>query len=350
VTPLLLAPTIYTISVFEPNAYKNGSPSLLEIDGDFGSQRGTVTITPPGGSASNLPHAKWSPAEITVPIPSSGAKAAGMVTVISSTGIPSNEVPITLWQGTVTVTDSISVTSIAPPSGGEPVDGSGSFTSSGTFKVQFRADVHPWRPHVDATPLPATLWFGNVMASSTGKITKIGGSFKGEQTINNMKTTYKLRYSPPPATPIAAYPVVDGINYIARDFNLGSSNPTDQCSRSMNDGSGLPVCLGFYMVLDPAATCKDDPKNTLCGDPGYGSSETVDYSLAGYNAFVKQLLMTMDPATYRVSVPTITYPDSDNESDWPNTFTGTGTTTYTFSFKPPVSPPTSTTPAVETAP
>lgn len=346
VTPLLLAPAIYQMNVVEPYQNANGAQAQLYIEGSFGSKPGSVTIAPAGGPAHVLSGAKWTPGEITVPIASSGLNAAGFVTVIGSTGIPSNEVPITMWTGRVVVTDVISVNGI---SGAVAVSGSGKFTSSATFNVQFRADVHPFRPVIEATPAPASLWFASVMASSTGSVTQVNGSFTGSQTIGSTTTTYTLTYAPPPKLPIALTPVSTGS--VKRVFAFGSfaadGLSPQGCSRAMDDGSGFPLCLGISANVNDAASCKDSPKNTLCGaTSGYGSPFSFGYSVLGYIERVGQIMMTMNRATYQVSVPKLTFPDSYNQSDWPNTFSGSGGTVVTFSFNPPVSPPTTTTPAI----
>lgn len=343
VSPLLLAPSIYYINVVEPHQYANQAE--LIIDGAFGSQPGTVNIEPQGGPLHTLPGAQWTADSITVPIPPSGANASGFVTVVSSTGIPSNEVPITMWKGKVTITDTFKATAIQPPGGGTPIDGKGNFASSAILNVQFRADVHPWRDHIEATPVPATLWFTHAMASSTGSVTEVSGSFTGSQTLNGKTTTYTFTFAPPPALPFKLFAATTGRT--ARIFDLGSyaaSQSRTSCSQAVNDGSGLPLCLGLSANALNAATCRDDPKGTLCDS--YGGPFTFDYNTNGYIAKGNLIKMTMDPKMYTVTVPGFSYADSFNQNDWPPWFGGSGTTNYSFSFDPPVSPPTDTTPAI----
>lgn len=346
VIPLLLAPDISRIDVHEPYEFGiSQNRSELDIVGSFGSQSGKVTIAPTqGGAVHTLSGAKWAPGEIVVPIPPSGSNAFGVVTVISKTGIRSNQVPITMWTGTVTVNDTYFANAITPPSGGQSaVSGSGKFTSSAHLDLQLRADVHPWRPQIEATPLPGTIWFGGVMASSTGSA-QAHGSFAGSQ----MGTTYTLTYGPPPAS-VALRPVSSGA--VTQAFNFDSLaaeglSPTG-CSKSMNDGSGLPLCLAISASAIGAATCTDTPNNTLCGSPnGYGSPFSFGYNTSGYSENVQQIMMTMNPGTYALSLPKITYSDSYNSGDWPNVFSGSGTTRITSRFNAPVSAPTQTTPAI----
>lgn len=341
--PLMLAPAITRIDVHEPYEFGYSQPkSELDMVGSFGSKPGKVTIGPLGGAGDELKHAKWTTGEIVVPIPPSGPDASGFVTVIGPTGIRSNAVPITMWTGTVNVSDTYTASAIAPPSG-PAVEGSGKFTSAATLNVKFRADVHPWRDYVDTAPVPASLWFSNIMTSSTASITNAIGSFTGSQ----MGTPYKLAYAPPPALPIALSPNTS--NPVTNSFEFGSLasegvSPSG-CSQAMNDGSGLPVCVVVEAGVTDAATCIDNPKGSLCTN-GYGGPFGFNLNTLGYGERVGEIYLTMDPATYQVSMPKLTYPDSYNSFDWPAVFSGSGTTTITSSFNRPVSPPTPATPAI----
>ena len=341
--PLILAPAITRIDIHEPYEFGYSQPkSELDMVGSFGSQPGKVTIGPLGGAGDELKHAKWTTGEIVVPIPPLGPDASGFVTVISPTGIPSNAVPITMWTGKVNVSDTYAASAIAPPAG-TAVKGLVLFTSAATLNVKFRADVHPWRDYIETAPVPASLWFSNIMTSSTGSITNATGSFTGSE----MGTTYTLTYAPPPELPIALSPNTSGA--LTNSFEFGSlasegvSSPG--CSQAMNDGSGLPVCVIVAVGVTDAATCIDSPEGALCTN-GYGGPFGFGYSTLGYGVRVGHINLTMDPATYQVSMPKLTFPDSYNSNDWPTVFSGSGTTIITSSFNPPVLPPTLSTPAI----
>ena len=265
------------------------------------------------------------------------------VIVQSPTGISSNGVPLTLWHGTIHESDSFNVTSIAFE--GPTPSGWAIFNSATTMKVQFRADVHPWRGSVNAVPLPPTLWFMNVLPSSSGTVDEIQGSFTGKAS----STTFTLTLAPPPTLPIPLYPTTTGRKGVST-FVFGSQAAlgTSQagCSAASNDGSGLPLCLGVAEIASNAATCMDSPKDTLCGPNGYGSQLTFDYNTMGYTLDVNQLTMQVNPKNYTVSMSPLSYSDSMNSNDWPSNWTGTGTTKYTFSFQAPISPPDAFTPAL----
>lgn len=135
----------------------------LEIPGFFGYRPGKVTMN---GTELELV-GEWSPTELVCKIPNSGPNAAGTVQVIVD-GRPSNKANLTLWEGTINLTE----------------HGQGSLTKTAEISFRLRGDVR-YDLTPDAQSPSDAQWFANSDATC-----RVNAS--GEHDDGNTHTTYAL--------------------------------------------------------------------------------------------------------------------------------------------------------------
>lgn len=308
---------------------ESASGGALSIMGNFPSAKGSVTIADSSGTTT-LPIVKWGTSIITVTLPPSGNGSSGLLTVIGN-GIPSNAVPLTQWQGTLNYAETDTLTEMSGREGG------GTAAMQAGFNVEFRADVHPFVPTIDATPTPQNLYFPQVeYAASSGAATALSGGFidsDGDQA------TFSLAGAPPVMTP--AYPPLP-----AAGFAMGATPPPSVAACN----SGLPgaqtpgttaFCPGFGFNATDVGTCADDPsnKNTLCLDETFGLLAAT----GGADTTGGDLLLTMDPATYAITLSTV--PASFTTDHFTPGSKHQATAQMTATFSSPIAPPNDDTPA-----
>lgn len=144
------APSIREIDVIDDAASGTGRAELL---GTFGGRQGSVTI---GGSAVAV--SSWTKTKITLNGPFTGPGATGDVIVEAPGGLESNEVPLTEWRGTLTLTLAFD---------------QGDAKAVGEVDVKFRADVHERRKDVEEEP-EARLVSTYISPASVGRVTGSG--------------------------------------------------------------------------------------------------------------------------------------------------------------------------------
>jgi hypothetical protein len=304
----------------------------LDIFGKFPTAQGVVTITDASGTT-KPPILTWTSQEIQVTLPPGGAGAAGGVQVFDATeAIGSNLVPLTEWQGQLVYSESDSISNFGSTTG----SGVGTFGILTTANV--RDDVHPVVPSIDATPAPQNLYFPQLMGSSTADVTTLTGSYQyssgtgGTVTFSLTPSNHVLTISAPPLT--------------AGQFELHP--PAGALPTSCNSGAPGIASSGSGTVYCPFLGWVPGPGTASCIDSGSTSGCTVEGSwLTSFGTELGgnlgNLLFTLDPTTYAISVSSV--PGNFSNS---NHFgaTTSGVAALTGSFIAPISPPTTTTPAL----
>ena len=305
----------------------------LDIFGKFPTAQGVVTITDASGTT-KPPILMWTPQEIQVTLPAGGAGAAGGVQVFDATeAIGSNVVPLTEWQGQLVYSESDAISNFGSTTG----SGAGTFGILTTANV--RDDVHPVVPTIDTTPVPQNLYFPQLMGSSTADVTTLTGSYQyttpgtgGTVTFSLTPSNHVLTISEPPLT--------------VGQFELHP--PAGAVPASCNSGAPGIATSGNGTVYCPFLGWVPGPGTAACTDSGSTSGCTVEGNwLTSFGTVLGgnlgNLLFTLDPATYAISVSSVPGNFSDSNHFGATT---SGVATLTGSFIAPISPPTTTTPAL----
>jgi hypothetical protein len=270
---------------------ESSSGGTLQIDGSFPILPGSGTITDASGT-NPLAITAWSQNAITATLPVSGSGSAGTIQIFSSTGFASNIVPLSQWQGTIGYREIEDPTSL----GGTNGHGSGSLAIA--FNIEFRGDVHPTVPSIDASPVPQNLYFPQVENNSTASVTALQGSFTSDEgTPPPADATFSL-IGPGTMVP-AAQPLSDGTFIVAA--LPGQPSPCNNGTAGPEGDAGNVMCPGFGYLPTAVGVCSPDPDDTyLCAgretfSPGgsFGAASLLDPGL---------VLFTMNPATYAIDV------------------------------------------------
>jgi hypothetical protein len=275
-------PSISFVSVTE-----DPTNPTLTINGKFPPQTGQVAVFDPSETeATNITPTSWTTSQIVVPIKASGVESKGLVVVYSDHNIQSNPVPLTQWTGTLSATENATWTSMNNKSG------TGSGTTTTTFNVDFRADVHPTVPSIDASPVPQNLSFTNVESDSTGLLKTIMGSFTTADGMHSATLG--------PAANIS--PLTVGTPPLMNDFYLAATpgQPTN-CNNAMpgpQTGPNNVFCPVLGFNTHAAGTCADNGGG-LCTGIAWAA-----VGIIGAPSFANdgQVIFTMDPSTYAITV------------------------------------------------
>jgi hypothetical protein len=184
---LVLRPSIGSWFVQEGDAV-----SRLTMTGLYGDADGTVTVN---GQA--LANVAWRPWGLEADIPNQGSGIAGPI-VVTSNGIASAPVPLTLWEGSVQQ-DLKLVSEWGPPG----ID----FTS--TCRVAFRGSIAETRVNLQMEPVLDSLGFVVLMPIRDASLNACTWSVSGEGRQNDRTTLVgpaaaAVRTQAPPAfTPLA---------------------------------------------------------------------------------------------------------------------------------------------------
>ncbi|HEX3466914.1 MAG TPA: hypothetical protein VHT05_02315 [Candidatus Elarobacter sp.] len=268
---------------------ESGSGGTLQIMGSFPDEAGTVEIADASGATTPLAVSKWTTDSITVTLPVTGKNSAGLVTVIGG-NLPSNAVPLTQWSGTFDYTENEELGEM----GGKTGSGTGSFSAH--FAVDFRADVHPFAPSIDASPVPQNFVFPQVEYDSTGVATSYAGGFDDP---DGDEATFSLVGSPSTMTPV--YPPLT-----ASTFAMGAKTPPNvaACNSGVagqQTAGTTAFCPGFGFDATSVGVCDDDPPATLCA----ADLQSIEAGTGGASTTGGVLLLTMDPTTYAVTFSAI---------------------------------------------
>ncbi|MBV8600649.1 MAG: hypothetical protein JO359_03685 [Candidatus Eremiobacteraeota bacterium] len=308
-------PIEYALPSIEAVGVSEGTPSLLYIAGTFPATTGSVTITNSFGTAMPAP-TSWTPTLIQVPIPATGAGAWGVVSVTSG-GIASNAVPLTLWTGNLTYQASGTLTSWATDAG------SGSFNVGANVYVAVRADVHPTVVTIDATPEPQNLVFSNVAPNSSAAGTAYNWAFTSSAgDCPGCNVTIAIASPAPTMAPFNQLNM--SFAYPGPSCNNGSPGP-------QGDANPNVFCALLQFDTTSGSTCStNSPSNEYCDTIGGLFSSVGD-----------KVVLTMDPTTYALTIDATPYALSVG-----NGVTGSGTATVSGPFAAPLSPPDASTPAL----
>jgi len=150
-----LAPSIRIIDITDDAAKGRGK---LELYGDFGPDRGKVTVDSVTATVDS-----WSRNKIVAWTPFRGPGTAGEAIVKAPDDVESNGVPITEWTGALELT-------LDP--------GKGSLEAVADLDLRFRADVHRYRAAIDGTPETRAVRV-YLAEASEGRVSA-RGSYSGE--------------------------------------------------------------------------------------------------------------------------------------------------------------------------
>jgi hypothetical protein len=332
-------PSISLMYVIEAAA--NGA---LTIDGSFPAASGHIQITDSSGTYPLTP-ASWSTSQVTTTLPNGGNGASGIVKVFygtpGSSVISSNPVPLTQWSGQLVYNESDKI----PDLGGD--DGSGTGTLQVTYNVNVRDDVHPTVPQIDFSPVPQNFTFTGPEGNSRATVTMFNGTFttvdEGTPPPTMYHATFALAQNAAPMVP--GIPTGQGVPSGTFDIGAygGQPPPCNNARAGPQGAAGNVFCpVAAFDSLD-TGTCSDDDSGDLCGPPIL--SPLVNFGLPpGVGHVGGQLILTMDPSTYAISVT------SNQASFLSSHFGGASydrqaTAAMSGAFGTPLSPPGSATPA-----
>ncbi len=289
-------PSILSMSVDEPAATNPATTyATLTIKGSFPSAQGTVSLTDSAGVYA-LKTMSWTATSITAQLPYGGAGSAGLVQVATAGGVRSNIVPLTQWKGTLVYKESDTI----PDFGYRTGSGSGSLTI--TYNITFRADVHRVVQSIDKPPVSQNFAFSSVQADSKAVLWPFTGSFTAS---DGMKDTYTFSLiGNVPETMDTALPPIGPTEFEFRAFREGVQPAP--CNNGLPGVQGAPG-----NIFCPISTWY--AQNPIYGG---GAVFTNDFETGSYGVPSRDagglIVMTMDPATYAVSMPdsTTTYKSS----------------------------------------
>jgi hypothetical protein len=312
------------------------SGGTLAINGKFPATPGTGFITDSTGTVTPLA-LTWGTSTITAPLPATGNETAGSITIESADGFLSNSVPLTQWSGTLTYHENDQFDNLNGTSG------SGSGGLQVQFNLTFRGDVHPTVPAIDQSPVPQKLYFPEVEGNSTAVVTALNGSFtSSEGTPPPAMANFSISSTTTQMLPVTAAPLADD-TFIVGAYAGQPAPCTDSSPGPAGADGSTTFCPAFGYKPSLIGICTDtDPNSGLCG---FQQSFSPGGSL-GAAGLIDQGLVTfaIDPGTYAVTVdgPDTSFIRPFGSSNWNADATLSGT------IGAPVSPPTSTTPAIRT--
>ncbi len=326
-------PSIVSMSVVEPAATNPATTyATLTIKGRFPITQGTVSLTDSAGVYA-LKTMSWTPTSITAQLPYGGAGTAGLVQVATAGGVQSNNVPLTQWKGTLVYKESDTI----PDFGNLTGSGSGNLTV--TYNITFRADVHRVVQTIDTAPVPQNFAFSSVQADSKAVLWPFTGSFTSSE---GSKPTYTFSLQGnAPETMDTALPPIGPTEFEFRAFSEGVQPAP--CNNGLPGVQGRPG-----NIFCPISTWY--AQNPIYGG---GAVYTNDFETGSYGVPSRDagglIMMTMDPATYSVSMPdsTTTYKSSHFGGRTADTarFNRPAVATMTGSFQAAYTPGASTTTA-----
>jgi hypothetical protein len=295
-------PSIATLQIAE-----NLGSGTMVINGEFPTVPGIVAITDSAGSH-KLPITSWTPTAITVTLSATGTGSAGQVQVVSSLGILSNTVPLTQWSGNLTYAEKDTT---IPDVGG--VSGSGTGTLGVAFNVDFRADVHPTVVSIDTAPVAQNFVFSSVESDSTASFSNFDGTFTSSGD-SPQTATFSLAGSGNSMPMVLPTGTVLPVNGFAIGLYGVQPGPCNNSSFGPQGGPGNIFCPSMGFVEADAGTCYDPASTPLCS----GSLSPLQFFglPPGVGNVGGQLILTMDPAAYGVTV------SSDSASFLSNHFDG----------------------------
>jgi hypothetical protein len=268
----------------------------LTVVGTFPSTAGKGQIADTSGTYPLSP-SSWTPTQIQFPLPPGGNGAAGLVTVFSADGIPSNPVPLTEWKGQLTVT----VNPVLSNMNGIQGSGGGSVTAVNTF--DFRADVHPVVTAIDTAPVPQNFAVLGELGDSTMSLTAADVSFKSSNGAKSAQWT--LAQPPSVLTPSYTAPTLSPGSFIFAP-NVAANEPA-----TCNSGVPGPQSSGPTTVFCPYGGAWASAA-LVCSDNGGGLCKTSSEDFAGYYGyppwvavnpadFDGVLVFTLNPVSYAVT-------------------------------------------------
>jgi hypothetical protein len=278
-------PSISTMTVQE-----SSTGATLTVNGTFPATAGTAKI---GAAKSFTPLTvlTWTPSQIVVSLPSSGAGAWGFVSVTSADGVTSNSVELSSWKGQLLTTETDTLVNM------DGIDGSGTGTVTTTATVHFRADVEPVVLSIDTDPVPQNLIISALMPDSSAAVTGYGGSFISSDGKN--AATFTMVSPEPALTPVSSPP------FAADSFGLlpYPGQPAPCNSGAPGTGAhGNVFCPVFGLKQSNVGTCTATQGTVLCASP---STNLLDEFAVPTLPGDGLLELTMDPTTFTITVSAI---------------------------------------------
>jgi hypothetical protein len=304
----------------------------LAISGKFPSTAGTVEIAD-AGSAKTLKPITWASNKITVSLPASGEFSKGLIQVFDANGVGSNIEPLTQWQGTLTYSESETLSMLNGTSGG----GTGGFDL--VFDLTFRSDVHPVVPTIDASPEPQNLYFPQVEGNSTATITSLDGHFTASYGHPVPVADFSLNAVVPMS--IGPLPLSRGSGKFNVGPTEGQPSPCNSAEPGPSGAEGNVFCPLFEYTSTAVGSCEPTPASSdLCADfETFPVEGGIGVTATDSDGGVVQF--TMDPSTYAITVSSepASFTRQFGIGEWPARGSLTGT------IGEPVAAPDSATPA-----
>jgi hypothetical protein len=328
-----LAPILDQVNLFEYNKDQPGTPWIAGA-GEWGSPQrpsdivwgiaseplGTITAFP-------SPLANYLGAgDVRSILPLSVTN--GYIRLFED-GISSNAIPLTEWDGTVTVSETQTFS-------GTPY--SGSVTLTANLNVGLRDDVNPIRLGIESKSLnyPPT-FFTDFMPSSSGTF---GGTGTYSDTYGGSPATYQSMSqaadagSNPSASSDAVFDAAQPGGTYAHTCGSVNNDSATACLWITGNGSDVATCQGG--TFGGGSICPYGPA------PSAVMWMFGNYNFCGPSGEAIPFTVNDNPYSYALSAPEFSCPSGFLEPP-PTSATASEAsekTTYTFTFHPPKSPPT----------
>jgi hypothetical protein len=266
-------------------------------------------------------------------LPASGEFSKGLIQVFDANGVGSNIEPLTQWQGTLTYSETETLSMLNGTSGG----GTGGFDL--VFDLTFRSDVHPVVPTIDASPEPQNLYFPQVEGNSTATITSLDGHFTASYGRPVPVADFSLNAVVPMS--IGPLPLSRGSGKFNVGPTEGQPSPCNSAEPGPSGAEGNVFCPLFEYTSTAVGSCEPTPASSdLCADfETFPVEGGIGVTATDSDGGVVQF--TMDPSTYAITVSSepASFTRQFGIGEWPARGSLTGT------IGEPVAAPDSATPA-----
>jgi len=205
-----LAPSIRNFDVVDDVDQGTGQ---LTLDGLFGPDEGTVEV-----ESMPLSVESWTNTEIVARAPFQAGGSAGQLIVKRPDGVASNEVPLTEWSGTMTLTTK------AP----------GTLEAEATLDLRFRADVHAFRNGIEKDPEFRKV--DTYLSPASTGTSKGSGSYTHNESTETWFGTYDLEVFSKKYVDTGAYPLTESV--MGGKITLDPEEETAE------------ICLGVWGEID----------------------------------------------------------------------------------------------------
>jgi hypothetical protein len=241
-------------------------------------------------------------------------------------GISSNVIPLTQWDGTITVEEKETL-------GG---DFSGAVTLNADLNVSLRESVNPVRAQIDATPASVPAYFTDFMPISTGFL---GGDGSYSNIYGGSPAVYKSNHQDAvvasdqsSARAAAVFNAALAGGSYAHTCGSAVDDPSTACLDIEGSGNNVATCTGGTPSAGPGSIC---PGNHQPSRVAWGFD---DYSFCGPSG--AYIPFTIVSSSYNLKVPASFTCAGGYIGPSPPPGLISEETTFTFKFGAPKSPPT----------